>query len=111
MQNIKNKNKTEVAKNSPKRTASKKEDFTDKVKSFFGKLDSTWGRLLLISAFVIAGYKVGRLHEEVIRLRELNEMENKLNNALLDVREKYINEILDLKTENNLYKIKYEQKK
>ncbi|RGT50916.1 hypothetical protein [Bacteroides intestinalis] len=99
-----------MAKKSHKRTVSSEEDFTDKVKSFFGKLDSTWGRLLLITAFVIAGYKVGRVHEEVIRLRELNEMENKLNNALLDVREKYINEILDLKTENNLYKIKYEQK-
>jgi hypothetical protein len=99
-----------VAKKSPKRTVSNEEDFTDKVKSFFSKLDSTWGRLLLISAFVIAGYKVGRIHEEVLRLRELNEMENKLNNVLLDVREKYINEILDLKTENNLYKIKYEQK-
>ena len=69
-----------MTKVSNKRYVSKGDDSIDKIKLFFSKLDSTWGRILLIGAFVIAGYKVGRIHEEIIQLRKQNEMENKLNN-------------------------------
>lgn len=77
-----------MTKVSNKRYVSKGDDSIDKIKLFFSKLDSTWGRILLIGAFVIAGYKVGRIHEEIIQLRKQNEMENKLNNALFDAKEK-----------------------
>ena len=100
-----------MTKVSNKRYVSKGDDSIDKIKLFFSKLDSTWGRILLIGAFVIAGYKVGRIHEEIIQLRKQNEMENKLNNALFDAKEKYLKEIVDLENECNLYKIRYEQKK
>ncbi len=100
-----------MAKVSNKRYATKADDSIDKIKLLFAKLDSTWGRILLIGTFIIAGYNVGRVHEEIIQLKKQNEMENKLNNALFDAKEKYLKEIIDLKIENNHYKIGYEQKK
>lgn len=48
---------------------------------------------------------------KLFKTRKQNEMENKLNNALFDAKEKYLKEIVDLKNECNLYKIRYEQKK
>ena len=56
-----------MTKVSNKRYVSKGDDSIDKIKLFFSKLDSTWGRILLIGAFVIAGYKVGRIHEEYLQ--------------------------------------------
>lgn len=104
-------------KNNPK-PRSKNLQMINLLREFISKLDTTWGRLAVIGLFVFAGYKIGRVHEEMIKTKSNNEIENKYNNEVLNLKDKYINEnivlnrkINELENQLNQLKIKNGQGK
>lgn len=75
-------------------------NFTDKIISLLSKLDTLWGKFLIIIVIASAGYKLGEKREELIKIAEINRIETNYRNEVLDLKEKYINEIIALKQQN-----------
>ena len=79
----------------------------DKLKAnILSKLSSLGGVITILFACVATGFTVGRYYEEIKLNDKLRELENKHQLQIIELKEGQIREVVDLKNENHLFKIK-----
>lgn len=67
------------------------------------------GIITFIIAITGAVFKFGQSYEHVVQLKKQTEIENRLNKEILETKEKFLLQIIELKSENGILKIRIEQ--
>lgn len=78
-----------------------KNTISDKILVLLSKLDTFWGKLIVVGIIFMAGHQFGQMREELIKIAEINKIDKNYGNDILDQREKYLNEIIELKQINS----------
>ena len=82
---------------------------SDSKKSFLQRVNSFGGIAILFCTLIGLGYKAGSYYEEVKKQKEISELINRNLLEIIEIKEKYNNEIFELKNQINLLNIKYEK--
>lgn len=73
-----------------------KDTHLDLVRRILGGLNSLWGKIGIVSILFIVGFKVGCIYQEVILNKEFDDLNNKYNKDLLDVKIEFNEKIFEL---------------
>ncbi len=85
--------------------------FDSLLDSFFKKMSSLGGVIVLSFSLIGIGYKAGAYRSDVLKDKEISELKNAFTLEKVEMTEKHIKEVIELNNKINSFKENYEERK